>query len=279
MKLKKKIVLLENYVSDFYLCSNGDKVSMDEDDSKAYGYLTNTTVSGNISFSVAEFFLDLYLSYKELAAEVNRAESEFYFVPKDSDKNICVFNKNGYRLKCNGKEITGTNSVSIDISSESDTVVIEAYIPCENKNSIQFVVGRLIFHKPVLELNYDEYWNEKNVGKNTVPLSITPYGYPVSYSDKNSEFWDANNTGENTVPLSLMPYGFPDPHPQPTPTPASDVPEEIRYTTQYTKFLYINDNIVEPVDKGTYATDQSIRNYEIKAISDLGFYIIQKLSF
>lgn len=73
-KLKEKIVLLETYVADFYLCKSGDEVKFEDGDASAWRYLNNEESTSDVSFSVAYFFSHLYKLYKNLANEIDHAK-------------------------------------------------------------------------------------------------------------------------------------------------------------------------------------------------------------
>lgn len=70
IKLKEKIVLLETYVADFYLCKSKDEVLFEEGDALAWCYLNNDDDTTDVSFSVAYFFGQLYNLYKKFSDEI-----------------------------------------------------------------------------------------------------------------------------------------------------------------------------------------------------------------
>ena len=70
IKLKEKIVLLETYVADFYLCKSKDEVLFEEGDALAWCYLNNDDDTTDVSFNVAYFFGQLYNLYKKFSAEI-----------------------------------------------------------------------------------------------------------------------------------------------------------------------------------------------------------------
>ena len=70
IKLKEKIVLLETYVADFYLCKSKDEVLFEEGDALAWCYLNNDDDTTEVSFSVAYFFGQLYNLYKKFSDEI-----------------------------------------------------------------------------------------------------------------------------------------------------------------------------------------------------------------
>lgn len=70
IKLKEKIVLLETYVADFYLCKSKDEVLFEEGDALAWCYLNNDDDTTEVSFSVAYFFGLLYNLYKKFSDEI-----------------------------------------------------------------------------------------------------------------------------------------------------------------------------------------------------------------
>ena len=69
-KLKEKIVLLETYVADFYLCKSKDVIMFEEGDALAWCYLNNDDDTTEVSFSVAYFFGLLYNLYKKFSYEI-----------------------------------------------------------------------------------------------------------------------------------------------------------------------------------------------------------------
>ena len=70
IKLKEKIVLLETYVADFYLCKSKDEVLFEEGDALAWCYLNNDDDTTDVSFNVAYFFGQLYNLYKKFSDEI-----------------------------------------------------------------------------------------------------------------------------------------------------------------------------------------------------------------
>ena len=70
IKLKEKIVLLETYVADFYLCKSKDEIMFEEGDALAWCYLNNDDDTTEVSFSVAYFFGQLYNLYKKFSDEI-----------------------------------------------------------------------------------------------------------------------------------------------------------------------------------------------------------------
>lgn len=70
IKLKEKIVLLETYVADFYLCKSKDEIMFEEGDALAWCYLNNDDDTTDVSFSVAYFFGQLYNLYKKFSDEI-----------------------------------------------------------------------------------------------------------------------------------------------------------------------------------------------------------------
>ena len=68
--MKEKIVLLETYVADFYLCKSKDEVLFEEGDALAWCYLNNDDDTTEVSFSVAYFFGLLYNLYKKFSDEI-----------------------------------------------------------------------------------------------------------------------------------------------------------------------------------------------------------------
>ena len=71
VKLKQSIVLLETYVADFYLYKFGDCVKLEDGDALAWHYLNNENGTADVSFSVDNFFGQLYNRYKKFSNEIN----------------------------------------------------------------------------------------------------------------------------------------------------------------------------------------------------------------
>lgn len=146
-KLKQSIVLFETYVADFYQCKSDSTVKFEKGDYDAFCYLCGKD-NAKDELYVYEFFYELYMRYKELSCEINSTGKNLYFEKNNTDTSLKIHNSLHHRLLCNGMELNGViqnETVIIDVPSECNTVVIEAFY--EGDYGMRFITGRLVFHK------------------------------------------------------------------------------------------------------------------------------------